>query len=481
MTVFTVLFPFSGLGGGAVGFLQASARVLGVDARFRSVGGIDLDPLACADFEYLTGSPALCADIAKLTPAELRDFAGAEPPDVVFLSAPCKGSSKLLPEHRAQDPKYQALNRLSEVWIELMLSTWDVAPRLVLFENVPNITTRASAMLKRVRAALRKAGYVLHDGYHECGELGGLAQRRRRWLMIARHAQRQPPLLYQPPKKRVRGCGEVLGELPMPGEAAGGPLHVLPRLSWLNWIRLALIPAGGDWRDLPGVLSEGQQRREVFKRHEVSRWDAPTGTIAGAGSNGVENVADTRPPRAARLWRLVRAAEDVGAQLEPRTGFDRSYSVVPWDAPANTIAGGSHPGQGAYSVADPRLPDPGSEAPPADLRKAPATPPVIVAEDGTWHRPMTTLELAALQGLPTTVRGEPLRLAGKSQSGWRERIGNAVPPPAAVAVAGKMLVNLLAADAGGYLLDGTGSVWVSPRWQRAVDAGEVEMAAELAS
>ena len=60
---------------------------------------------------------------------------------------------------------------------------------------------------------------------------------------------------------------------------------------------------------------------------------------------------------------------------------------------------------------------------------------VIRALDGTWHRPLTTLELAALQGLPTQIDGEWLQLAGGSKARWRKRIGNAVPPATAEAIA----------------------------------------------
>jgi hypothetical protein len=38
---YTALFPFCGLGAGALGFLRAQARILGVDASFRSLGGND--------------------------------------------------------------------------------------------------------------------------------------------------------------------------------------------------------------------------------------------------------------------------------------------------------------------------------------------------------------------------------------------------------------------------------------------------------
>lgn len=501
--IFTALFPFGGAGPGALGFLDAHVHVLGRSARFVSLGGIDVDPEACKDFVMLTKSPSLCVDIAKLTPAELRAFAGPKAPDCVFLSPPCKGASGLLSEEKSRTPKYKALNELALVWIELMLRTWDEPPKLVLLENVPRLKSRAGAMLRRLRSALNRAGYVTHDGFHDCGELGGLAQRRRRFLMVARHQGRVPPLLYQPPKRRVRGCGEVLGELPMPGDPAGGPMHRLPRISWLNWVRLALIPAGGDWRDLDGVLEEGQPRRTKFRRHRVEKWDEPSATVGGSGTNGVANVAD---PRAREWFRgtlgvlpwtepsgtvtgNARAGTGRFTVADPRvkSAFDHGYAVLRWDEPSSTVAGKSHPGNGAYSVADIRV----DSAPRAgaygvlswqdvagtitgsgkldngrfsvaDPRKPPKEAPVIIAADGTWHRPLTTLELAALQGIPTIVDGQPLRLAGHSTSAWRERIGNAVPPPAARAIAERMLVTLMHAALGAFSLSGDGAVWVQP-------------------
>lgn len=531
--VYTVFCPFPGLGGGARGFLDAEVRLLGVEARFRCLGGIDIDAEACEDFTALTGSPALCADIKDVTPQQLRAFAGATAPDVVFLSPPCKGASGLLSAKKAATAKYRRMNALALAWTKLMLAAWgDRPPRLVLLENVPRLKQRAARMLAAVRAHLKRAGYVFSDGFHDCGELGGLAQRRRRYLLVARHAGRVAPLLYQPPKKRVRACGEVLSKLPMPTtpEAAEyGRIHEMPRLSWVNWVRLALIPAGGDWRDLAGVLAENQERRDVHRRHHVEHWDDPSVTVAGSGSNGPSGVADPRildvgvGPNAHRNKYSVRSWTGPGATVigatrpgsggpsvaDPRvrTGFDRSYSVLPWTDPANTIAGGSHPGQGAFSVGDPRIAstprvgaygvipweeaaktvtgaaridngawavcDPRLSDEPVmvirDVRRAPDAVPIIAAADGTWHRPLTTLELAALQGLPTRMPdGAPLRLAGTSVSAWRERIGNAVPPPAAQAIAERMLIALVESDLSAFSLHGDTEVWVSPEAAQAV-------------
>lgn len=88
--VLSAFFPFCGLGAGARGFLQAAARFGKDEARFVNLGGVDMDPLACKDFEYLTGAEALCAGLNAVTPEELRFFVVVRP-DVIFSSS-AKGS-----------------------------------------------------------------------------------------------------------------------------------------------------------------------------------------------------------------------------------------------------------------------------------------------------------------------------------------------------------------------------------------------------
>src|SRR5690606_5202413 len=173
------------------------------------------------------------------------------------------------------------------------------------------------------------AGYVFHASTHDCGEIGGLAQHRKRYLLVARRPSALPSLLYQPPHRRVRGVGEVLGALPMPATEAArawGDLHTMPRLSWRNWLRLALIPAGGDWRDLEGVL-EGRARREVFRRHAVQPWGAPIPAVTGPGGHSVEAVADPR------------VEGTFVADIRVARAYDAGYGVLRWDGPARTIAG----------------------------------------------------------------------------------------------------------------------------------------------
>jgi hypothetical protein len=77
-----------------------------------------------------------------------------------------------------------------------------------------------------------------------------------------------------------------------------------------------------------------------------------------------------------------------------------------------------------------------------------------------WHRPITTLECGALQGFLEYLTIEEFKLSGASHSGWRERIGNAVPPPAAKAIGDRILYTLLAAKLGVFSLEGDLGVWV---------------------
>jgi site-specific DNA-cytosine methylase len=355
---------FVGLGGGARGFNRASPRVGNLQARFRCIGGIDVDPAAIRDFDRLADAKGTCMDLfdreqyrafhgrdpgpewREAMPEDIQRAAGGERPHIVFLSAPCKGFSGLLAEGKSKTDKYQALNRLTLRGVWLMLEAWaDDPPELIIFENVPRIATRGRHLLDQIVDLLRAYGYAVAETTHDCGEIGGLAQSRKRFLLVARHAEKVPAFLYEPEKRPLRAVGDVLGRMPMPGADVAGPMHRVPRLQWKTWVRLAFVEAGSDWRSLNRLAVDNGHLRDylIVPAHHngylgVRKWDGSTGAVAGGSlpGNGAFSVADPRFEQSAK-WKDGQA-----------------LGVRSWSASTGAIAGQQGPLQGAYSVADPR-------------------------------------------------------------------------------------------------------------------------------
>ncbi|HBO8762935.1 TPA: DNA cytosine methyltransferase [Pseudomonas aeruginosa] len=579
MTIKRKLYHFHfccGLGGGAAGFNRARPWVGNVEAEWVCLGGIDVDPAGLRDFERLAGVPGTLLDLftrdqyvrfhgkeppagwREATPEDIRRAAGGRRPDAVFISSPCKGASGLLSEKMSLTPKYQALNELTLRCIWLMGEAWadDPVP-LIVFENVPRLASRGRHLLDQINSLLGGFGYAVAETTHDCGELGGLAQSRKRFLLVARHVEKVPPFLYEPEKKSLRAVGDILGRMPLPGDIeAAGPMHRVPSLQWKTWVRLALVRAGSDWRSLNDLAVEDGYLRDLIIVPEyhrgvlgVNHWGDSCGVVAGASRpmNGRFSVADPRAPANALQYQQygVRRWTDTSGAIigvkspgqgtysvaDPRGQSFGKYPVTDWDGPAGTVIAASTTGQGAFAVADPRHSGPAKHSnefrivpwsrhaqavtsahgtgqcveDPRVLNRTkgdsyltgghygvvgfdqsagavsasarhdngrwsvadPRMPAandrltcIIRSLDGTWHRPFTTLELAALQSLVDPE--EQLVLDGLSDSDWRERIGNAVPPAAAEAIAGVMGTTLLLAEAGETFMLSNTPIWVRP-------------------
>lgn len=316
-------------------------------------------------------------------PDDIRRSAGGEFPHIVFTSMPCKGFSGLLAESLSRSGKYQALNGLTlrGVWLTLEAFA-DDPPELWIFENVPRIAARGRPLLDQIKALFRAHGYAVEETTHDCGEIGGLAQSRKRFLMVARHLGKVPPFLYQPPKKRLRGVGEVLDRMPMPGDPVGGPMHRVPQLQWKTWVRLAFVEAGKDWRSLNRLKVEDGYLRDYGivpvegLRHGVlgvHGWGDTGGTVTSRGFplNGAFSVADPRGRNMAEyqqygVRRWTDSSGAVSAQAAAGSGtfsvadprldekHNNCFRVVRFGLPAGTVTGGTGPSAGGQAVADPR-------------------------------------------------------------------------------------------------------------------------------
>ncbi|GGI98249.1 DNA cytosine methyltransferase [Paenibacillus hunanensis] len=594
----TSAFLFAGVGGATAGAMRSAAEYAGRVYKFKVLCAIDSDPIACRNHDLITGeNTSVCMDL--FTRWQYEAWHGQKPPkdwkevtawDIwqafkeqvpffLFLSPPCKGLSGLLPGDKAASEKYQALNYLTVHGLELSLQACleygGSVPAIIQLENVPRITTRGKALLSKIKKLLKKFGYAVSiRADHNLGEIGGLGQNRVRFLILARHEAQLPNFIYYPERKPLRTIGDVLSDLPAPGDiVGGGPLHKLPRLQWKTWMRLALIPAGGDWRDLnkidwenlrvthtpragstavsdPRLQISGEGKTNLYRVQSVD--EAATcvtgaaGVNQGAGCISDPNLSD-RSNRHPGVYQIVRADEPAPcvtgtrfgsgaiAVADPRVNtklMPDSYGVQEWDTTAKTVRSANRIMQSAGSVSDPRVPDrPGrytdqfrmqsvdspaatvtgatdvqngaqlvadpriNSAPRADTMgvqdwnctaktvigsmdvhagaAAVADPRIpddkeqgvwtIVSLDGTWHRPLTTYELAMLQSFPTHLPdGRPFQLEGCSDQKAREYIGNAVPREAQEEMGNVLLLAAAEADANvGFALSWQ-PVWVAP-------------------
>ncbi len=402
LTVFSLC---CGLGGQTRGFQKARIRIGPIDARWECIGGIDSDPAGLRDFERLTGARGTLLDLfdrdqyqafhgrppppgwREATADDLRRAAGYEVPDCITISAPCKGISGLLSEKVAATLKYQALNRLTVRCVMLMREAWPDpahAPRIVLFENVPRIlSARGRHLTDQILAIFAEWGFAARETVHCCGRLGNLAQGRKRALVVARNTTLVPDFLYEPPQHPLRGVGEVIGKLPLPGDPIAGPMHRVPALTWATWVRLAFVPAGKDWRALNDLaVVDGHLRDWAIAPARtwhadvlgVRDWAAPTGTVTGRANptTGGHSVADPRPHLGhsysqlgvndwAQTTGAVTGQQSPGqgriSVADPRptggTHHNNVFRVVPYTAPAPTVTGGHGPSSGGGCVADP--------------------------------------------------------------------------------------------------------------------------------
>lgn len=397
---------FCGLGAAARGFNLGRARVGNAVAKFRCIGGIDVDEPCIRDFEKLAGVRGTVLDLFSLeqfiafhgkapppgwreaTPDDVRRAFNYERPHIVFLSAPCKGFSGLLGEKQSKTDKYQALNGLTLRGMMLMCEAWkDDPPEMVIFENVPRIATRGRYLMDQIMGLMRGYGYMGAETDHNCGMIADppLAQSRERHLVPFRFVAKVPALLYEPPKRPLRGVGEVLDRMPLPGDVArAGPMHRVPALQWKTWVRLAFVEAGKDWRSLNSLRVEDGFLKDFAIAPDtawqsgvlgVNRWDEHTGVVPGRSSptNGAHSVADPR----SEMWGTGQAGvskwedpaptvtsarsplQNRGAVADPRPqqknqSFSQ-YGVRPWEDPAATVTSQSTAGGGPHSIADPRF------------------------------------------------------------------------------------------------------------------------------
>jgi DNA (cytosine-5)-methyltransferase 1 len=194
--------------------------------KFRSVHAIDVDGDAIRTYRRNV-APVGEVGNACIVGADLRC-------DILVAGPPCQGFSTL----GRRDPA-DTRNALSGVIPRWAASTY---ASIVVVENVPPFVK--SAHWHKMRDGLDRLGYEITLWTLDAVAFG-CAQRRRRSFTIASKVG-----LPEPPQPTHAGRPRTVADALDPPIRSNDPMHLWPIHSELSMNRIALVPCGGDKRDL---------------------------------------------------------------------------------------------------------------------------------------------------------------------------------------------------------------------------------------
>lgn len=364
---------FSGAGGLSLGFEQAGFDVL---------AAVEVDPIHAAthkfNFPYCTVIPR---SIRSLSAADIREASGigGRAVDLVFGGPPCQGFS-LIGQRALDDPRNSLVRDFVRIVAEL-------SPTYFMFENVKGLTLgQHRQFLRELVAEFEARGYRVMIPWRvlNAAHYGVPQDRERLFLLGARQGVFLPR--YPVATTEPHTDAPTLGLLPL-GPSCEDALGDLPDPERLPELQEQDATLAGGWGPA-SAYAQGLRCLTAASWHCGYRraWD-PRRLTASATT---EHTTISR--------RRFLATEP--GQVEPISRFFR----LDRHGIANTLRAGTDSARGAF------------------------TSPRPIHYDG--NRCITVREMARLHGFPDWFRFHRTKWHGARQ------VGNAVPPPLALALAG---------------------------------------------
>lgn len=278
---------FAGCGGLSKGFM---------DAGFNIIVGVDNDQAALNTFALNhNGAIALKADLSKQeTFDEIKRIAGDRSIDVVIAGPPCQGFSLTGPRNFDDER-----NTLYLAVIEMVKQ---YNPKAFIIENVPGMATLYQGQIKEeILRRFQKLGYNI-DCKILCAADYGVPQIRKRLIFIGIRKDIGKPIFPEPTftRENYRTCRDAVSDLPslendMGSEEAEytsdpqneyqklmrGKMKVLHNHLGTNHTQMvkdtiALVPEGGNYKDLPKGWGESRKFHMAWTRLDGN---APARTV----------------------------------------------------------------------------------------------------------------------------------------------------------------------------------------------------------
>lgn len=278
---------FAGCGGLSKGFM---------DAGFEVIVGVDNDGTALETFKLNhNGAVALNADLSKQeTFDEIKKIAGDRQIDVIIAGPPCQGFSLTGP--RNFDDKRNKL------YLAVFKVVKQFNPKAFIIENVPGMETLYKGEIKyEILKRFKNLGYNVESRILVAADYGVPQMRKRLIFMGIRKDLGEP--CFPKPKftpENYRTCRDALSDLPALTDTLGqeeskytsepkteyqrlmrGECTILHNHTATNHTQMvkdtiALVPEGGNYKDLPKGVGESRKFHEAWTRYDGNK---PSRTI----------------------------------------------------------------------------------------------------------------------------------------------------------------------------------------------------------
>ncbi len=277
MSKYNAIDLFAGCGGLSKGF---------IDAGFNVIVGVDNDQAALNTFELNhNGAIGLNADLSKQeTFDEIKRLAKGRNIDVVIAGPPCQGFSVTGPRN-FDDPR----NKLYLAVIEIVRQ---YKPKGFIIENVPGMATMYKGQVKdEILKRFRKMGYNI-----ECKILlaadYGVPQMRKRLIFMGVRKDIGEPVFPDPIRDSSNyvSCRDAIGDLPSRENEYGEEKDSYTQEPYTEYQKMmrgkcnilynhvstahkqfvkdtiALVPEGGNYKDLPKGWGESRTFHMAWTR-----------------------------------------------------------------------------------------------------------------------------------------------------------------------------------------------------------------------
>ena len=278
---------FAGCGGLSKGFM---------DAGFNIIVGVDNDQAALNTFAANhNGARAMKADLAKQeTFDEIKQLAGSKNIDVIIAGPPCQGFSLTGPRNFDDER-----NKLYLAVIEIVRQ---FKPKAFIIENVPGMATLYKGTIKNeILRRFTNMGYNI-DCKILCAADYGVPQLRRRLIFMGIRKDIGQPVF---PKAILNSetyitCRDAISDLPTLENDLGkeqAEYCMKPSTDYQKMMRkncnilynhvgtnhtqmvkdtIALVPEGGNYKDLPEGWGESRKFHVAWTRYDGNK---PSNTI----------------------------------------------------------------------------------------------------------------------------------------------------------------------------------------------------------